>query len=62
MFVKSVKIPIYSNLNTGKGRQILLKMSPFEDITIYLFDSITKMEDLGGNLEMPNLNKQTHLF
>lgn len=29
---------------------------------MYLFDSITKMEDLGGNLEMPNLNKETHLF
>lgn len=53
------------NLNTGKGRQILLKMSPFKDITIYFFDSrlcITKMEDLGGNLEIPNLNKGTHLF
>lgn len=50
------------NLNTGEGRQILLKMSPFKDIKIYFFDSITKMEDLGGNLEIPNLNKETHLF
>lgn len=31
------------NLNTGKGRQGLLKMSPLKDINIYLFDSITKM-------------------
>lgn len=49
-------------LNSGKGRQILLKMSPFKDITIYLFGSITEMEDSGGNLEIPNLNKETHLF